>query len=488
MTSKKRVADDQIETNYKKIKHAGYTYDSYTKKLKKNGYFWITSEYEFDLMKYPLISKVKVKKDDKILESELWKFLPYDENKIIDYYNECKIKASEKNIGIKTTLENFIIECRQTTHLSYTKVNVFRLDDHNTRADGVRFSDILSGHAKLETTQEKDARYKATSVKHKGKALLLEYEHNTIKRMNELTGIDMITLQECRFFDFAMKKEENLYAYAQVTVIKFDEEKGAENTGKTISAIKKYLKSGGCFITIVMLKDKLHSFYFLTPSDIDIFKGQNEKKEFRPSPFPKIKRMEGSLTEIMSNHYYPIDKLKDILEEFLVNAPTHTLKFLNEDKSMMGVTNYKEQQYFTKLEESIGTEILDYQQFKQGDVFIDGVLVEFKLASVHRKGYSANFTRPGHEQFNVNEIHCFATVLPGNDLVILWPTRTRCGTNAMGKVRSTFGFYYDHATNKVNAFNHQHLDPSSAFVFEFNKTTREDMFIVLNEFKNRAFV
>jgi hypothetical protein len=263
-------------------------------------------------------------------------------------------------------------------------------------------------------------------------------------------------------------------------VLNFKEESSVIKS-KTVKSIMKYINLGGCFIALVMVKNITHSFYFLTPSMCPNFDNIDPLQSFRPNPFTNVIFKTGGLNALMKPFLFPITKLREKLLEFINVAQTHTLKFLNEDASMMGSGHAVEQKYMTILENAVGVRNVRYQDFKQGDLFIKGVLVEMKSAWKTSKVSYQSELKP----FNANVVDAFGTVLPGMKEMILWPTRTKLGKAAFGTCKR-FGFRFDGTAAFTTEI--QHAETNSAFVIIFGVTSRIAILETLQNFKNRPLI
>lgn len=378
----------------------------------------------------------------------------------------------------------------------YTKVEVQRTCEDANPPSKHRLQHLLNNHSKLETKAEKEQRRQAQmAARPKGSTREIDAEHRAI---NEFLHKDFVLLREGRFTDFAWPPghEGEAVPFGQVTVLNLNNGVNNGNTGKTFGKIRSYLALGCCFICIVLKDDRLYGMYFLKPCDHNVFKDDVLKQFFCPSPFKKRVDKKDSTSEIMRKFLVKADAIEQELEEYrdASETPRHTIKFLNEDESMMGKSNWVEQQYFTRLSE-VGMPFVYAPEYRRGDVFIDGdVLTEFKGARQNGNGFHCHFIRKDKAVMDCNEVHCFAVVLPDRLGVIFFPTRTKNGKNAFGAGlalnREMFGCKLD-ADGKVTADN-QHLDPGSAHVLPLRIDNNTDAVVaaidIIKGFKERKLI
>ena len=156
---------------------------------------------------------------------------------------------------------------------------------------------------------------------------------------------------------------------------------------------------------------------------------------FHPSTF-LVQYQLSNVNVLLHEHFYhPICEVTTKLNNFISKAKTHTLRFLNEDRSMMCRNDLMIQKYMTKINDMIGLVEIN------GDVFINDVCIVINMSRYKPPQHENSFACSLPTSIDSNKINAFACVLPDMKNMVLFPTRNKHQQNAFDLGDKAFKCY-----------------------------------------------
>ena len=333
--------------------------------------------------------------------------------KSITYIDKQGAKVTPMLAPGELTAEMVATACAAATSPSHAKYSV--LDHITCRPRMVEIGGLVSGNTRIYCAAMNEKRKAVGKARNPTGGISSNHcmEDRAGQLLNVAFGGCLHRLMQGRSKDFVVAMPETttdddvVIASVQASTTRFLTAKGQAQSSKTLATIVTVLFEGHIYINVVLVGEpdtcRIVGAHILFPGDLpallDATKGVSDDTKFGPSPFALNKPRDGSLAAAMSKYMFWVDDESDrptlarhfsirLVADAALFPKNKTMRYYNEDESQMGKNHWIEQRYFNNLRT-----ICDFKYSStsdQGDIFIDGVLVEGKKCHVCGRGYQCD--------------------------------------------------------------------------------------------------